>query len=176
MKVCCYCGRENEEAAHLCCGCGTREFASAPSALAVPKAPAKPGWLSPDTAMTILQVLGTLAALNCLRLFALAYGNAVSGDWLRVVVQAGFGSYFVYVGYLTRGKFSPLAIQHICGATSYLVFCACLRIIKHTSDDKAVQGFCTLLLVALIVWIYRKAWRYFSGLICYETGNIPPSQ
>lgn len=179
MKVCSYCGRENGENAAFCTGCGMREFASAPAtptapkAPKAPKAPTKPSLMSPDTATTVLQVLGTLAALSSLRFLVRGYGYAVAGEWLEVAVMAGFGSYFVYVGYLSRMRFSPRAIQHTCGATLYLAFCACQGVIRRMLDDKAVQGVCTLFLLFAIVWGYRKAWRYFVALLFDETDKHP---
>ena len=45
MKTCAYCGRENEEAALACAGCGTDEFKD-PSAGALPPADAGRAWVT----------------------------------------------------------------------------------------------------------------------------------
>jgi hypothetical protein len=125
------------------------------------------------TAKMVLQVIGTLAALSCLHFLLLAYIYASHGDWAGLVLVLILGLYFAYLGYLTWLRFSPRAIRHICGATLFWVFLLVRVPIKLVSHDSVITGSLYLLLIAGMVWTYRRAWRYFSSLIFdeHETPN-----
>lgn len=51
MKICAYCGRENEDTALLCAGCGTNEF----------KSSLPPGAPNPNEEWVTLETRGTIA-------------------------------------------------------------------------------------------------------------------
>ena len=121
--------------------------------------------MNATTAKMSLQILGILVGLTCLYLFRRVYFLASAHDWLGSVVVALSGLYFAYVGYLTWLRFSSRAIRHICGATLFWAFLISQFPIKLMSQDRAERGLLYIILFAVLIWVYRRSWRYFSGLI-----------
>jgi hypothetical protein len=120
------------------------------------------------TAKMVLQVVGTLAALSCLHFFLLVYIYASRGDWAGLGLVLILGLYFAYLGYLTWLRFSPRTIRHICGAILFWVFFFVRVPIKLVSHDSVIGGSLYILLIAGLVWTYRRAWPYLSNLIFAE--------
>ena len=112
-----------------------------------------------------LQILGTLAALTSLHFLKRAYILTSHREWPGFVLVAILGLYFAYVGYLTWFRFSPRSIRHICAATLFWAFFVGRVPIKLVSQDRAMQGLLSIVLIAGLVRAYRRAWRHFSGLI-----------
>ena len=116
-----------------------------------------------------LKYLGTITALSCILLFHRAYFLASIREWPGFILVLALGFYFAYVGFLTWFRFSPLAIRHICGGTLFWVFLLIgSTIIKVVTGIGVVRGALSILLLAALVWVYRKAWHYFSNLIFNE--------
>ena len=117
------------------------------------------------TAKTGLQVVGTLNALSCLHFIGRTYVLASVREWTGLVFVALLVPFFAYVGYLTWLKFSPRAIRYICGATAFWMFWIVRAPTRLVSQTGAVRGLLDILLIAVLVWVYRRAWRSFSSLI-----------
>jgi hypothetical protein len=124
-----------------------------------------------------MRIAGTLAGLLGLCLLPAMlvglYSSITESDpWmiLFATFSLAISAYFMYVAYLVWLRFSPLAVQHVCGALAFYVLILIMRLFELSRNrDQPWIGFALPGSFVAVYIAYRVASHRLSRLLFPET-------
>src|SRR5690242_4785429 len=130
--------------------------------------------MNPAIAKPTLKVVGVMVTLLLATSFAgRTYWAASGQSYLMARGSALLALYFVRVGYLACFRFSPRTVCHICGCCLFGIWSFSVPFIGSVTDEGLIVVTFAVVLAARMIHVYRRACRYFVGLLFGQAAVEP---